>query len=197
MEHVYARTTISHLPDGYTGGVAKRGYTRDTIRGASSEWDVSRPFSSYLRLFADILAHPVQFFEVLPKVPDMRAPSLFLAFSGLPAAVAWFFAGGTYAALGALILPLPLSFALAVLLHLSVLGGRFGYRVSWRVLAYPFGFFLVLSAVPGLRWLVWIYTGIILLPLGLARTQEVPVARAALVPVLLTAALVFAALRFS
>ena len=67
--------------------MAKRGYTRDTIRGGASEWDVSRPFSSYLRTLATLLVHPVRFFELLPKVADMRAPGLFLAFSGLPAAL--------------------------------------------------------------------------------------------------------------
>jgi hypothetical protein len=47
--------------------MAKRGYTRDTIRGGASDWDVSRPFSSYLRLLGSLLAHPVRFFEVLPR----------------------------------------------------------------------------------------------------------------------------------
>ena len=42
--------------------MAKRGYTRDTIRGGASDWDVSRPFSSYLRLLGSLLAHPVRFY---------------------------------------------------------------------------------------------------------------------------------------
>src|SRR5918992_717976 len=90
--------------------VAKRGYTRDTIRGGASDWDVSRPFSSYLRVLGSLLVHPVRFFEVLPRVPDVRAPALFLAFSGLPAALVWFVIGGLYPALVALVVPLPLSF---------------------------------------------------------------------------------------
>jgi hypothetical protein len=175
---------------GYTGGVAKRGYTKDTIRGASSEWDVSRPLSSYVRLFGRLLSHPLQFFEVLPKIPDVRAPALFLAFSGLPAAVAWFFAGGLYAAVAALLLPLPVSFALAALYHLGTLGGRFGYVVSWRTLAYPLGYFMILSAVPGLRWVLGVYAGALLLPAALARVQEVPAWRTFAASLLVTAFLV-------
>src|ERR687885_452805 len=90
-------------------GVAKRGYTRDTIRGGASDWDVSRPFSSYLRMIGSLLAHPVRFFEVLPRVQDARAPALFLAFSGLPAGALWYLSGGPSFALAALVVPLPLS----------------------------------------------------------------------------------------
>src|SRR5215211_9453243 len=90
--------------------VAKRGYTRDTIRGGASEWDVSRPFSSYARTLAMLLVHPVRFFEVLPRVPDMRAPALFLLFSGLPTAIVWLLFWGLYPAIVAVLLPLPLSF---------------------------------------------------------------------------------------
>src|SRR5918998_1215385 len=132
-------------------GVAKRGYTRDTIRGGASDWDVSRPFSSYLRVLGSLLAHPIRFFELLPKVPDIRAPALFLVFSCLPAVVLWLLFGGLYPALAALLLPLPLSFALAGLYHLCSIGGRYGYLISWRTLAYPFGFYLPLSAVPVVR----------------------------------------------
>src|SRR5215218_4398816 len=89
--------------------VAKRGYTRDTIRGGASEWDVSRPFSSYARTLATLLVHPVRFFEVLPRTPDMRAPSLFLIFSGVPAAILWLLFREPYPAFVALVLPLPLS----------------------------------------------------------------------------------------
>src|SRR3712207_9091076 len=92
--------------------MAKRGYNRDTIRGSSSEWDVSRPFASYLKVLGRLLVHPIRFFELLPKIPDPRAPGLFLVFSSLLAALAWFFAGGFYPALVALLLPLPLSLAL-------------------------------------------------------------------------------------
>ena len=131
--------------------MAKRGYTRDTIRGGASDWDVSRPFSSYLRLFSTLLAHPVRFFDLLPKVPDVRAPALFLAFSGLPAAVIWFLFAGLYPALVTLILPLPLSVLLAGFYHIGALGGRYGFGVTWRVLAYPLGFVLPLAAVPVIK----------------------------------------------
>src|SRR5215218_10839570 len=132
----------------YTRPVAKRGYTRDTIRGGASEWDVSRPFSSYARTLAMLVVHPGRFFELLPRIPDVRAPALFLTFCGLPAALLWLIFLGPYPALVALALPLPLSFLLAALYHLSVLGGRYGYTVTWRILAYPLGFYLPFAAVP-------------------------------------------------
>ena len=157
----------------YTPPVAKRGYTRDTIRGGASEWDVSRPFSSYLRTLATLLVHPVRFFELLPKVPDMRAPGLFLAFSGLVAALVWMPCWGLYPALAALVLPLPLSFPLAGLYHLGALRGRYAYAVTWRVVAYPLGFFLPFVAVPMLGFLATAYAGLVLVPLGLAKAQEV------------------------
>jgi len=163
--------------------VAKRGYTRDTIRGGASEWDVSRPFSSYLRTLARLLVHPVRFFELLPRVPDIRAPGLFLAFSGLPAALVWLAFLGLYPALVALVLPLPLSFALAGLYHLGVLDGRHGYAVTWRVLAYPLGFCLPIVAVPALGPLGAAYAGLVLLPLGLAKAQEVGARRSVLTSV--------------
>ncbi len=165
----------------YTPPVAKRGYTRDTIRGGASEWDVSRPFSSYVRTLATLLFHPVRFFELLPKVPDMRAPGLFLAFSGLVAALVWLPLWGLYPALVALVLPLPLSFPLAGLYHLGVLGGRFGYVVTWRVLAYPLGFFLPFVAVPGLGLVGVAYAGLVLMPVGLTKGQEIGAWRAVLV----------------
>lgn len=161
--------------------MAKRGYTRDTIRGGASEWDVSRPFSSYVRTLAMLLVHPVRFFEVLPRIPDMRAPGLFLVFSGLPAAIVWLLFWGLYPALVALVLPLPLSFLLAGLYYLGVLGGRYGYIVTWRVLAYPLGFFLPFFPIPVLGLLGAAYSGLVLLPLGLARVQEVGRLRAVLV----------------
>lgn len=164
----------------YTPPVAKRGYTRYTIRGGASEWDVSRPFSSYVRTLARLLVHPVRFFELLPKVPDMRAPSLFLAFSGLPAALVWLPFWGLYPALLALVLPLSLSFPLAGLYHLGALGGRYGYAVTWRVLAYPLGFFLPVVAVPVLGLVGAAYAGLVLVPLGLAKAQEVGAWRAVL-----------------
>ncbi len=153
--------------------MAKRGYTRDTIRGGASEWDVSRPFSSYARTLAMLAVHPVRFFELLPKIPDPRAPALFLIFSGLPAAILWLLFRGLYPALVALVLPLPLSFLLAGLYHPGVLGGRYGYVVTWRVLAYPLGFYLPFAAVPVLGLLGAVYFGLVLVPIGLARAQEV------------------------
>ena len=160
--------------------MAKRGYTRDTIRGGASEWDVSRPFSSYLRTLARLLVHPVRFFELLPRVPDMRAPGLFLAFSGLPAALVWLPFWGLYPALVALVLPLPLSFALAGLYHLGALDGRYGYAVTWRVLAYPLGFCLPVVAVPALGPLGSAYAGLALVPLGLVKAQEIRARRSVL-----------------
>jgi hypothetical protein len=160
--------------------MAKRGYTRDTIRGGASDWDVSRPFSSYLRLLGSLLAHPVRFFEVLPKIPDMRAPALFLVFSGLPAAAVWLLFVGLYPALAALLVPLPLSFALAALYHLASVGGRYGYLITWRAVAYPFGFYLPLSAVPVVRWIAGAYAGVVLLGIGLATVRETGALRAAL-----------------
>jgi hypothetical protein len=165
----------------YSEHVAKRGYTRDTIRGGASEWDVSRPFSSYVRTLATLLVHPKRFFELLPRIPDMRAPSLFLLFSGLPAAIVWLLFWGLYPALVAIVLPLPLSFLLAGLYHLGVLGGRHGYVVTWRVLAYPLGFYLPLAAVPVLGPLGAAYAGLVLMPLGLAEVQEIGRLRAVLV----------------
>ena len=167
-------------PGLYTRPVAKRGYTRDTIRGGASEWDVSRPFSSYVRTLAALVVHPVRFFELLPKIPDLRAPSLFLAFSGLPAAILWLLFWGLYPALVALVLPLPLSFVLAGLYHLGVLGGRYGYVVTWRVLAYPLGFYLPFAAVPVLGPLGAILVALVLMPVGLAKAQEVGALRALL-----------------
>jgi hypothetical protein len=161
--------------------VAKRGYTRDTIRGGASEWDVSRPFSSYARTLAALLVHPIRFFELLPKIPDMKAPSLFLIFSGLPAAILWLLFWGLYPALVALVLPLPLSFLLAGIYHLGVLGGRYGYTVTWRVLAYPLGFYLPFATVPVLGLLGAAYSGLVLMPIGLAKVQEVGRLRAMLV----------------
>ena len=158
-------------------GVAKRGYTRDTIRGGASDWDVSRPFSSYGRLLSTLLVHPARFFELLPKVPDVRAPALFLAFSGFPAAVFWFFLAGLYPALVVLVLPLPLSVPLAGLYHLGALGGRYGFGVTWRVLAYPLGFALPFAAVPVLRWAALAWAAVLLVPLGIVETQEVPARR--------------------
>jgi hypothetical protein len=160
--------------------VAKRGYTRDTIRGGASEWDVSRPFSSYVRTLAVLIVHPVRFFELLPKIPDFRAPALFLAFSGLPAAILWFLFGGLYPALVGLVLPLPLSFALAGLYHLGVLGGRYGYVVTWRILAYPLGFYLPFAVFPLIGPLGAAFVGLVLMPVGLATAQEVGALKAIL-----------------
>ena len=170
--------------------MAKRGYTRDTIRGGASDWDVSRPFSSYVRLFSTLLAHPFRFFDLLPKVPDVRAPALFLAFSGIVAAVAWFVFGGLLPALVALVAPLPLSVALACLYHLGALGGRYGFGVTWRVLAYPLGFVLPLAAVPVGRWAALAWAAALLVPLGIVKAQEVPAWRGFALGVVCAAALV-------
>ncbi len=103
----------------------------------------------------------------------MRAPALFLMFSGLPAAILWLLFWGLYPALVAIVLPLPLSFLLAGLYHLGVLGGRHGYVVTWRVLAYPLGFYLPFAAIPVLGPLGAAYIGLVLMPLGLAEVHEV------------------------
>jgi hypothetical protein len=172
--------------------VAKRGYTRDTIRGGASEWDVSRPFSSYLKLLGRLLVHPIRFFELLPKVLDPRAPGLFLVFSSLLAALAWFFTGGFYPALVALLLPLPLSLALAGAYQLAAWGGRYGYAIVWRVLAYPFGYLLPLTTIPGLRWVATVYAGVVLLAVGLAVVKEITFGRAFLSCLIVTGLLLFA-----
>jgi hypothetical protein len=111
----------------------------------------------------------------------MRAPALFLAFSGLPAAVSWLLFWGLYPALLALVLPLPLSFLLAGLYHAGTIGGRHEYVVTWRVLVYPFGFLLPFASVPVLGPLAAAYCGLVLMPIGLSRVQEVGGARAAFV----------------
>lgn len=167
--------------------MAKRGYTRDTIRGGASDWDVSRPFSSYLRLLGGLLLHPVRFFEVLPRITDVRAPALFLVFCGLPAALLWLVSGGVLPALVALVAPLPLSVVVAAPCHLGSWGGRFGYVVTWRTVAYPLGFCLPLLAVPVLRWVAAAYFGVVALAVGLRVVQEVPAARAAGVAVAVAA----------
>jgi hypothetical protein len=180
------------ITDGYTHHVAKRGYNRDTIRGGASEWDVSRPFSSYLRVLGRLLVHPIRFFELLPKVPDPRPPGLFLAFSSILAALAWFFAGGFYAALTVLLLPLPLSLVLAGVYQLAAWGGRYGYAVTWRILAYPFGYLLPLTVIPDLRWFATIYFGVLLLAIGLAVAKEISFGRAFLSCLVIIGLLLFA-----
>ncbi len=174
--------------------MAKRGYTRDTIRGGASDWDVSRPFSSYGRLLSTLLVHPARFFDLLPRVPDVRAPALFLAFSGLPAAVVWFFLAGLLPALVVLVLPLPLSVLLAGLYHPGALGGRYGFGVTWRVLAYPLGFVLPLAALPVLRWAALAWGVALLVPLGIVKAQEVPAWRGILLGLVGAAVLVAAAI---
>lgn len=161
--------------------MAKRGYTSETIRGGASDWDVSRPFSSYLRLLGTLISHPARFFEVLPKVQDPRAPGLFLAFSGMLSAIVWFFFWGWAAALGALVLTLPASLAVAGICHLGAFGGRHEYLVTWRTVAYPFGFALPLMAVPVARWVALVFAGLLVIPVGLRVVQEIPAARAFLV----------------
>ena len=188
----WRRVSIRREAEGILGGVAKRGYTRDTIRGGASDWDVSRPFSSYFRLLGSLIAHPVRFFEVLPKIPDVRAPALFLVFSGLPAAILWLLFGGLYPALVALLAPLPISFLLAWFYHLGSAGGRYGYLVTWRIVAYPLGFSLPLSALPVVRWVAAAYAGVVLVGVGLAVVREIGAARAVLTCAVVTGVLLFA-----
>jgi hypothetical protein len=144
-------------------------------------------------MLGSLVAHPVRFFEVLPRVPDVRAPALFLAFSGLPAAALWLLFGSLYPAVAALLLPLPLSFPVAALYHLASVGGRHGYLVTWRTVAYPFGFYLPLSAVPVVRWVAAAYAGAMLIGVGLATVREIGAARAALASVAVTGLLVLVA----
>ena len=61
---------------------------------------------------------------------------------------------------------------------LAAWGGRYGYAVTWRVLAYPLGYLAPLTAVPGLRWVASAYAGIVLLAVGLAVAREVSFGRA-------------------
>lgn len=173
--------------------MAKRGYNRDTIRGGATDWDVSRPFSSYLKLLGRLLVHPLRFFELLPRVPDPRAPALFLVFSGVLGAVAWALADGFLPAALALVLPLPLSLVLAAPYHLASLGGRYGYAVTWRILAYPLGFLWPLTAVPGARWIAAAYAGVLLLAIGLSVVREITFGRAFLSCLAVGGLLLFAA----
>ena len=105
-------------------------------------------------------------------------PALFLVFSGLLAAVAWYAASGLYPALVALLAPLPLSLVLAVPYHLASWGGRYGYAVTWRILAYPLGYLAPLTAIPGVRWVAGAYAGVVLLAVGLSVVKEVGFLRA-------------------
>ncbi|MGI8539773.1 MAG: hypothetical protein ACR2N0_08345 [Rubrobacteraceae bacterium] len=177
--------------------MAKRGYTRDTIRGGASDWDVSRPFSSSLRMIGSLMAHPVRFFEVLPKVPDVRAPGLFLAFSGVVSAMVWFVFGGIYAALAGLFAPVAASLAVAFFSHLGTWGGRYDFVVTWRTVVYPVGFFVPLAAVPALRWVAAAYAGLVLLSIGLSTVREVSVARAVVVSAVVMVAALFLMWMFS
>lgn len=172
--------------------MAKRGYDRDTIRGGASEWDVSRPFSSYLKLLGRLLVHPIRFFEMLPRVPDPRAPGLFLVFSSLLASIAWLIAGGLFTALVALVLPLPLSLVLAGLYYLVTWRSRHGYTVTWRVLAYPLGYLAPLTAVPVLSLYAAAYAGVILFAVGLSVVREISFARAFLSCLVVTGLLLLA-----
>lgn len=99
---------------------------------------------------------------------------------------------GLYPALAALFLPLPLSPILAGAYHLIAWGGRYGYAVTWRALAYPFGYLLPLTAVPGLRWFAGVYAGIVLLAVGLAVVKEISFGRAFLSCLVVTGLLLFA-----
>jgi hypothetical protein len=160
--------------------VAKRGYTRDTIRGGPSEWDVSRPFSSFARLLGRLVAHPAHFFEVLPRIPDIRAPAMFLGFCSVAAAVLWLLLHGWLPALLILLLTGPGSAFLAGLCRLGTPGGRYGFTATWRTLVYPLGFFLTLSWIPPLQLPAAAYFGGLLVAVGLWKVREIPFAMAAL-----------------
>lgn len=134
----------------------------------------------------------MRFFELLPKIPDGRAPGLFLIFAGLLTALVWLAAGETYPALAALVLPLPLSLVLAGLYHVAAGGGRYGYVVTWRVLAYPLGYLMPLTAVPRIRWIAVAYFGVLLLAVGLAVVKEISFGRAFLSCLLVAGLLLFA-----
>ena len=73
------------------------------------------------------------------------------------------------------------------------MGGRYGYLITWRTVAYPFGFYLPLSAVPGLRWVAGVYAGAVLVGIGLATVQEIGALRAALASAAVTGLLLLAA----
>ena len=92
-----------------------------------------------------------------------------------------------------LVLPLPLSVPLAGLYHTGALGGRYGFGVTWRVLAYPLGFVLPFAAVPVLRWAALAWAAVLLVPLGIVKTQEVPARRGVVLGIVGAAALAGAA----
>ena len=94
--------------------------------------------------------------------------------------------------MAALLLPLPLSLALAGAYQLAAWGGRYGYAIVWRVLAYPFGYLLPLTTIPGLRWVATVYAGVVLLAVGLAVVKEITFGRAFLSCLVLTGLLLFA-----
>ena len=144
-----------------------------------------------MRLLFRLLIHPIRFFELLPRIPDLRAPVLFVAFSGFLGTIAWLLTGMVHAALAVLVLSLPLSFILAILYHLAAWGGRHGYVITWRVLAYPFGYLLPLTVVPGIRWVAAVYVGVLVLALGLAVVKEISFGRAFLFCLVLTGLLLF------
>jgi hypothetical protein len=89
---------------------------------------------------------------------------------------------------------LPLSVLLAGLYHPGALGGRYGFGVTWRVLAYPLGFVLPLAALPVLRWAALAWGVALLVPLGIVKAQEVPAWRGILLGLVGAAVLVAAAI---
>ena len=74
----------------------------------------------------------------------------------------------------------------------SVSVWRHGYIVTWRVLAYPLGYLLPLTAIPGLRWVAAAYMGVLLLAIGLAVVKGISFGRAFLSCLVVTG-LLFAA----
>jgi hypothetical protein len=108
------------------------------------------------------------------------------------AGAVWFVADGLYPTLAALFLPLPLSLVLAVPYHLAAYGGRYGYAVTWRILAYPLGYLSPLTAVPGVRWIAAAYVGVVLLAVGLSVAREINFKRALLSCLVVTGVLLLA-----
>ena len=86
-----------------------------------------------------------------------------------------------------------LSLLLALPYHLASYGGRYGYGVTWRVLAYPLGFVAPLTAAPGLGWAASLYALVVLAAVGLATVREISFGRAFLASLAVAALTLLAA----